>query len=147
MSVLRSFVPTVEGFSSKPYWDFKQWSWGYGTKVPGSVANKNVVPTGTITRAQAFDEMMKDLTYRYNYLRPKMPGNLRPNQWAALTSFAYNEGIGAATNLIPNIKSGDLASLETQFKSYNKVTNAAGQKIVSSDLVDRRNKEWQLYIS
>lgn len=24
-----------EGFSEKSFWDFKQWTWGYGTKAPG----------------------------------------------------------------------------------------------------------------
>lgn len=140
--ILRSFIPQVEGFQAKPKWDFKQWTWGYGTRVPNSGTNPNVSPGGTITRAQAFDEMMKDLNYRYSYLKPKVKRNLRPGQWAALLSFAFNEGLAAADKLLPQINAGDLSALETHWKQYKYIGS-----IVSSDLVDRRNKEWQLYIS
>lgn len=146
-AVLKKFIPTVEGFRSKPYWDNKQWSWGYGTKVPGSINNRNVAPNKTITRQQAFDEMITDLNYRFAYLKKLIKRKLNANNWASLLSFAYNEGLGAATNLIPEIEAGDMAALEQNMKLYKYYTNAAGQKVVSSDLIDRRAKEFQLYIS
>ncbi len=27
-------LKTMEGFSAKPYWDYKQWTVGYGTECP-----------------------------------------------------------------------------------------------------------------
>jgi len=30
----------IEGFIQNPYWDYKQWSWGYGTKVPDEIVAK-----------------------------------------------------------------------------------------------------------
>ena len=28
-------IKEFEGFHLKPYWDFQQWSWGFGTRAPG----------------------------------------------------------------------------------------------------------------
>jgi lysozyme len=142
MTVLRSFIPSVEGFRSVPYWDNKQWTWGYGTRVPNSGTNPNVKPNVTITRDEAFKQMSDDLNTRYLYLKPRITTPLRPQQVAALLSFAYDEGLGAASLLLPQVNSGDLAALETHWKEYNKANG-----ITSTDLVNRRSKEWQLYIS
>jgi GH24 family phage-related lysozyme (muramidase) len=139
-SILSDFIPTVEGFRSNPYWDKKQWTWGYGTKVTGSIDNPNVKPNKTITRNEAFKEMMKDLDYRHNYLKPKLRA-LSNKEWAAILSFAYNEGVGAADKLVNEINNKS-DSLQSHWKEY---IYAGG--LVSNDLIARRNKEWNLFIS
>lgn len=142
LSVLKSFIPSVEGFRSYPYWDKKQWSWGYGTKVPGSTTNPNSNPGGTISRDQAYSDTVAHIQNDYNYLKPLITRSLTPNQWAALLSFSYNEGPGNADNLVSNINSGDDTALENQWNLY---IYAGGE--VDQDLIDRRQKEFALWES
>jgi len=139
---LQPFLQTWESFSSKPYWDYQQWSWGYGTKVPGSSNDPGINPGGTITRDQAMQDMIRYVQNDYNYLAPMIKRSLKPNQWAAYLSFAYNTGKGNADNLITNINSGNDAALEFQWKKY---IYAGGE--INSNLIDRRKAEWQLWIS
>lgn len=132
VTILSSFVPTVEGFRSTPYWDEQRYSWGYGTAAPGS--------TGTITREQAFADMLSHLMADYEKLLPRITANLNAYQWAALLSFAYNVGVGSAYNLVPEINAGDSSGLERNWKQY---VYSGGE--YNPDLVDRRIKEWQLW--
>lgn len=134
LDTLALFIPSVEGFRSTPYWDVTRYSWGYGTEAPGA--------TGSITRAQAFSDMIGHLLADYNALRTRVTRELNVKQWAALLSFSYNLGIGSALNIVPTINSGDDSALEIRWKRY---IYAGG--IVNNDLVERRDKEWDLWIS
>jgi len=133
-AITDQIVPQFESFSAHPYWDEKRYSWGYGTPAPGA--------TGTITREQALVEMRAHRRADYDYLRPLITRMLNAKQWAAYLSFAYNEGDGNADNLVDDINAGDDAVLEVHWKKY---IYAGG--VVKSYLIDRRNKEWQLWIS
>lgn len=139
---LKTFLPPLEGFSTKPYWDHKQWSWGYGTRVPGSTNDPAINPGGTITREKAFEDMLKYLQNDLMELLPLVVPRLNAKQWTAFLSFSYNLGIGNAKNLLDNINKQDKAALELQWKKY---VYASG--VINSTLVARRNKEWQLWIS
>lgn len=137
LDVLKTFLPSIEGFSPTPIWDYKQWSWGYGT-FAGS--DQNHKPAGTITRGQAMTDLLKVVQDHYNYLSPLITRKLSGNQWAALLSFSYNLGKGNADNLVDNINSGDDAALKTQWMKY---VNAGGH--VNQGLVTRRGKEIALW--
>ena len=139
-TILKNFLPAWEGFSATPYWDYRQWSWGYGTKVPGSVNDRNIVPTGTISRAQAIIDAFKHIESDYHDLSKLITVTLNANQWAALLSFSYNLGVGNADNLVANINSNNIAALQTQWNLY---INAGGVPI--QQLIDRRAAEWQLF--
>lgn len=132
ISIVNWLIPQFEDFSPHPYWDVSRWSWGYGTAAPGA--------TGTITEADARDEMNDFVQHDYNYLSKLITRSLNANQWAALLSFDYNEGAGNADNLVTNINSGDDNALESQWKQYVYVKG-----VVSSNLVNRRNIEWQIW--
>lgn len=136
---LQNFIPAVEGFSATPVWDVKQWSWGYGTAAGFDPDNK---PKGTITREQAFIDMMKVINHNYNYLKNVITRPLNGNQWAALLSFSYNLGPGNADNLAPNINSGDDTALFAQWRKY---VNAGGHYNQGS--ANRREKEIALWNS
>ncbi len=131
---LAQFIPSVEGFEPTPYWDVTRYSWGYGTAAPGA--------TGTITRDQAFTDMVAYLMADYSTLSNKITSSLNVNQWTALLSFSYNTGIGNALNLIKNINSGDNSALGTQWAKY---VYAGG--VVDRRLTERRTKEWALWNS
>jgi lysozyme len=138
---LNTFLPKVESFSATPYWDYKQWSWGYGTRVPGSVPDKTIKPAGTITREQAAKDMAAHFTNDLLELMPLVTRQLTANQWTAYLSFSYNTGIGNAKNLLADINAGNDAVLEIHWKKY---IYAGG--VVNTDLIARRAKEWQLWI-
>ena len=138
-AVLKSFLPSVEGFTPVPVWDFKQWSWGYGTAA-GYDPNKK--PAGSITRDQAWSEALAVITKNYNYLKPFIKVDLNGKQWAALLSFAYNLGPGSAAKLVPNINAKNNAALQAQWLKY---INAGG--IPNQGLITRRNKEVALWNS
>ena len=140
-SILSKFLPTWEGFSATPYWDYQQWSWGYGTRVPGSVSDPAQNPGGTITRAQAMLMALAHVEKDYRDLNSLITVPLSANQWAALLSFSYNLGVGNADNLVANINSRNYAALETQWKLY---VNAGGVPL--QQLIERRAAEWALWI-
>lgn len=134
LNKLASFIPSVEGFSSTPYWDNNRYSWGYGTQAPG--------PNGTISRDQAFADMVAHLFADYATLSTRITRPLSLDQWTALLSFSYNTGIGNALKLLPNINSGNDNALEVQWNQY---VYSSGS--VSPTLVSRRQKEFDLWIS
>lgn len=129
-------IPQFEGFRANPYWDVSRYSWGYGTPAPG--------PAGTITREQALADLQAHIASDYRELSPQITRDLSINQWAALASFAYNLGTGnpGAGALVADINSGDDSKLESHWKKY---IYSAGT--VNSDLVDRRNAEWEIWVS
>lgn len=129
---LAAFIAQVESFSSKAYWDVSRWSWGYGTAAPSS--------TAVTTRENAFDEMIDYLMGDYSILVKKVTRSLTVNQWVALLSFSYNLGTDDALNLVPLINAGDDAALKVKWLKY---VYAGG--VVNSNLVDRRNLEWDLW--
>lgn len=135
------FIAGEERFSSRPYWDYKQWSWGYGTKVPDSTANKLIVPQKTISRDEAQIGMDRHIANDYAVLKPLAKKELTPNQWTALLSFTYNLGTGTGKTILSAINN-NATNLESKWKSY---IYAGGQ--VNSGLVARRNKEWNLFNS
>ena len=139
-AILTKFLPPLEGFSSTPYWDYKQWSWGYGTRVPGSVNDQNKKPTGTISRDKAMLDALQHVNGDYLYLKSLVKASLNANQWSALLSFSYNLGRGNADNLVANINAKNWPALESQWKQY---VYAGG--VINSTLVNRREKEWNLF--
>lgn len=134
LNKLASFIPSVEGFRSTPYWDVTRWSWGYGTAAPGQ--------TGSITREQAFHDMVVYLLADYSTLSKRITRRLNASQWAAFLSFSYNLGIGNALDMVPVINSGDDNALGIK---WNRYVYAGGS--VSTDLVKRRKREWDLWNS
>ena len=132
-------IASFEGFVDHPYWDVSRYSWGYGTQAPGA--------TGTISQSQALQELTEHSQVDYDYLRPMVTRPLNTNQWAALLSFAYQEGPGNADNLIDNINSGDDAALFAQWRLYNKVRDENGVLQYHAGTAARREKELQVWSS
>ncbi|MES3018577.1 MAG: hypothetical protein V4721_12390 [Bacteroidota bacterium] len=142
LRVLRPFLAYWEQFRPTPYWDVRQWSWGYGTRVPGSVNDPYKRPVGTITESAAMAALDKYATKDWDYLRALIKTPLRPESWAGLLSFSYNLGPGNADNLVPNINTRNWTALETQWKKYIYVNDVA-----SAHAIERRAAEWKLFKS
>ncbi len=141
-SRLSLFIVSWEGFRSAPYWDSKQWSWGYATRVPGSINNPGVNPGGSISRSQAMTDLLAHAANDYLYLLPLIDVPLSAGKWTALLSFSYNLGTGNADNLVNNINSGDREALETQWKKYIYVDGE-----ISDHAINRRSAEWSLWVN
>lgn len=135
-NLLRDYFIEWEKFSATPYWDVKRWSWGYGTRVPGSVDDPNVFPGGSITRWKAFADAYTHAENDYDYLQGLITVPLTGKQWAALLSFSYNLGPGNADNLVENINTRNWTALKTQWLQYNKADGEYRQH-----LADRREFE------
>lgn len=138
---LKTIFERFEGFSAKPYWDVSRWSWGYGTQAPNPETN----PSARITKSQALTDSLAFINDQRNTLAPKITVPMNDNKWAALLSFGYNEGIGAALKLLPNINSGNKEALKNQWLSYNKVRNDKGILVFNEGLSRRRMYEFNLW--
>lgn len=134
--LVKEYFVDWETYSAKPYWDVERWSWGYGTRVPGSIDNKTIVPGGTISQVQAFKDAYQHVQNDFDYLQELISVPLTGGQWAALLSFSYNLGPGSADNLVANINSRNWPALRSQWLLYNK----AGGKY-NQHLADRREYE------
>jgi GH24 family phage-related lysozyme (muramidase) len=141
-NLLRDYFTEWEGFSSKPYWDYKQWSWGYGTRVPGSADDPKINPGGTISRLQGFADSFSHADNDYHYLKKLITVPLTGKQWAALLSFSYNLGRYSADNLVANINAQNWPALRDQWLLYNK----AGGKF-NQHLADRRLFEVENFLA
>ena len=141
-SILKTFFTKWENFSASPYWDVSRWSWGYGTKVPGSIDSKYNKPTGTISREQAWKDTTIYVNNDFTYLNKLITRKLKPQQWAALLSFSYNMGVDDADNLVNNINTNNDYALQTQWMKYIYINSQP-----SDYQKQRRSAEWQLWAS
>lgn len=117
-----------EGFDRKAFWDYKQWTNGYGTraKFPGEVIDRN-------TAEQRFREEIAKAAAIVDRHAPNAPPGVR----AALTSLTYNAGDKwASSGLGQAVRSGDWNAARDRFLQYNK----AGGSVLPA-LARRRNDE------
>ncbi len=139
------FIKSLEGFSEFAYWDYEQWTIGYGT-----ACGENEYPDG-ITEAEA-DALLRSAVLKYElYVNSFVSANdveLNQNQYDALVSFTYNLG---------NVWSGDFTLKTYLINGIDKYTDeqikaAFGEHVtaggeVLAGLVSRRNLEAELFLS
>ena len=126
-----ALIKQFEGFHPRPYWDYQQHSWGYGTRAPG--------PGGTITREQAERDLR---AYLDRNCWPRIPANLQPHQRAALASLCYNIGPAqfGRSDALRHASAGNHAQAAAGFDRW---TRAGGKRL--QGLVNRRAKERAVY--
>lgn len=141
-----NIITSHEGFSSKAYWDAngKKWTIGYGTTF---------YPNGTPVRQgdRVTVEQGKQILYHMlaKVFIPKVmslvKSRITQNQLDALTSFAYNCGLGnlRKSTLLAKVNSNpNDASIRNEFMKW---TKSGGRTL--GGLVKRRNAEADLYFS
>ena len=93
------FIKAVEGFSAKPYYDYSQYTVGYGTKCPDEKYDEYVA--NGISKAEAEELLQEELTEIEDTLNQdfidKYNLTFTQNQFDALVSFSYNIGTGWIT--------------------------------------------------
>ncbi|MDG3438966.1 lysozyme [Nitrospirillum amazonense] len=115
---------------------------GYGHTGP------DVTPGMTITEAQAQELLLQDLATAGNGVSQAVTVALTDNQYAALTDFAFNLGIGALTQstLLRLLNQGDYADAADQFLVWDKA-HVNGQLVTLPGLAARRQKERALFLT
>ncbi len=141
-----SFICTFEGFSANPYPDpasgGEPYTIGYGTTIYPN-GKKVTMADAPVTKAQASSYIQ---AYVNTNIQPWLAQNLpalNQNQFDALCSFIYNEGLHnfQSSSLLKDIRSH--ADNNTITAAFNMWVNAGGH--VMPGLVTRRAAEARLY--
>lgn len=127
---LVNFIKKQEGFRAKPYWDYKQWTVGYGTRASG--------PNDTVTEAEAEQRLRTEIDAAYKLVVNKFPNIAFPKgQLQALTDLTFNAGSGwEEDSLGKQVAAQKIDSIKADILLYN---HAGGQ--VLADLTARREAE------
>jgi len=137
---LLNYIKSTEQFTAKAFWDFKQYTNGYGTKANG--------PDEVITKEEAENRLTNSLQSAVSgvisYGKNKKY-NWTQGQIDALTSFSYNAGIGRLDQLTGGGKRSS-EEIATKLLEYNKATDSRSGKIVElSGLTKRRQEELAMF--
>ena len=129
-SDLIDYIKSKEGFHATPFWDYQQWTNGYGTQARSR--------TETITREEAERRLAVDVQRRRDYVVAWAQRNGR--QWSedqinALTSFVYNGGTGWLAQVTANGSRND-EQVRNSILLYDK---AGGERLAG--LTQRRREE------
>jgi GH24 family phage-related lysozyme (muramidase) len=134
---LVGLIKTAEGLRTESYWDFKQYSVGYGSK-----GEKGEV----IDEAEAEKRLANDISnFRAIVVKAKETHGYDWNsdQIDALTSFTHNLGATNFNKLIDGGKRGDEEIIEF-LPQYNKA-RVNGKLTELAGLTDRRNMELKIF--
>lgn len=126
-------IREFESFHPSPYWDYSQYSWGYGTKAPG--------PSGEITEQQAKKDLLAFLDRNcYPLIDPLA---LSQNQAVAVTSLCYNIGPVQleSSTLYKYLMQGNHNAAADEFLKWDK---ANGERLPG--LTSRRQKEREIFL-
>lgn len=139
-------ITFYEGFSSTPYFDYSQFSIGFGSGIDLD-GNPVTASTPPINRRQA-ETLLKDVTlpiYEAGVANALVRNDLPIDALAALTSFTYNLGVGAfsASSLLARIEESKWSDVAYQFSRWINVTPADPQ--VSAALCQRRYNEYVMF--
>lgn len=140
----RDLIKRLEGYSSFIYLDSaRNPTIGYGHKLlPGeSEKFKN-----GITKQHAENLLTQDMQFAINAVNYYVTRPLSQTQFDALVSFVYNVGAQAFANstLLKRINAGDFSDVGNQLKRWKYIT-VNGEKVISPGLVNRREKETELF--
>ena len=137
-----------EGFSSKPYWDYAQWTVGYGTACP---EDKRAHYTQNGITEEEAEELLRAHVARfeaelYKFIN-KTGVQLNQNQFDALLLFSYNCGSGwsydTTGGLYNAVVSG--ATGNELIDAFSRWCNAGGQ--IKTFLLRRRLCEANIYLN
>ena len=144
LKILKQF----EGFAhnGKPYWDYKQYSIGYGSYCPPDMVE--YYTQNPLTEAQASELLVKELqsyiTRVRNYLK-KYDLTVTQGQFDAMVSLSYNIGSTWTTNtgyyIHKAVKSGDIDYVIYSMGLYS---TAGGEYLAG--LVSRRMSEATMFV-
>lgn len=126
---LVNFIKKAEGFVPKAFWDYKQYSIGYGTKANSA--------TEVITEAEAEARLTVEIDKAWKLVQPILPEGTPIGIQQALVDLTYNAGSGWETqSLGAAVKAAKWETVKADILQYN---HAGGQ--VNAGLTARREAE------
>jgi GH24 family phage-related lysozyme (muramidase) len=126
---LVNFIKKEEGFSAKAYWDYKQYSIGFGTKATSA--------TEVITEAEGEARLTVEIDKAWKLVQPILPADTPIGVKQALLDLTYNAGSGwEQGSLGAAVKAGKWDTVKADILLYN---HAGGQ--VNAGLTKRREAE------
>lgn len=126
------FIKQHEGFSAKAYWDYKQWSIGYGTKATSA--------DEVITQADAEARLRREIAKADKFVTDFAPG-LPKGAHQALLDLTYNAGPGWEQGSLGRaVKAEKWDTVKADILLYN---HAGGQ--VNEGLTKRRQAEVEMF--
>lgn len=141
---LFNFISNLENFDAVAFWDYKQWSIGYGSGYNWD-ANRPVQKGDVIDKATAKRWLLAEAQQNFDKVMAMVKVPINDNQLLALSSFAYNAGNGALADstLLSLLNSG--ADKNLVANQFDRWVYAGGQ--ISQGLKNRRAAEKQLFLS
>lgn len=141
-------IKYFEGFSKYPYWDYSQWTVGYGTRCEGEDLER--YKREGISEAEAellLREFLDDFESSVNKFARKHNLELTQNEFDALVSFSFNCGAGwmsSTSGLLTKAVINDKTGNDFLF-AIARWCKAGGE--VQSGLIKRRLMEANMYIN
>lgn len=142
-----ALLKSKEGFRATAYWDYSQYSIGYG-----SACTKDEYPNG-ITEAQAdilLREMLQGFEEKLDKFLQENYITLRDNQYDALISLTYNIGSGWMKDsaLSAMLKTGLYSTneLASAMGIWCHVKESGGDYVIHDGLVSRRIAELRVFL-
>ena len=136
------FIKKEEGFIPKAYWDYKQYSIGYGS---GKYANGNNVKEGDVVTEEEATAMLESWINKVVEvcIKKYVVVSLSQNRYDSLCSFIYNVGNCAfeTSTLLKLLNQNKILEAAAEFDRWI----YAGGKI-SDSLVKRRKREKELFL-
>ena len=142
---LIQFIKEQEGFSGTKYWDYSQWTIGYGTEW-----KKDQYPNGTITEEEADYELRLELAeFEKEVDRLLAKGTVKHNQhqYDAIVSFTFNLGgqwMSSANRIYNYVLYGHPS--EQAFVDAMGAWASAGGEVIRG-LMQRRIDEADMYLN
>lgn len=137
-----------EGFSKYPYWDYSQWSVGYGTSY--DMANHERYMTEGISVEEADGLLWGHIHSKSAHIL-KMAENagitLTQNQYDALVLFTYNVGIGWMYSADSEILEAVINGASDNEFIYAIVLWCKADRVTSDGLINRRLAEANMYLN
>ena len=125
---LVNFIKKQEGYSAKAYWDYKQWTSGYGTKANSA--------TEVIDEAEAERRLRAEIVVADNLVK-NFVSNLPKGIHQALIDLTYNAGSGwEHASLGAAVKAQKWDTVKADILQYNHAGGA-----VNAGLTARREAE------
>ena len=141
-----AILKKYEGFSAKPYWDYAQWTVGYGTKCPDD--RLEYYKTHGITEAEAESLLQVYIAKFENELYKFMDRTgvqLSQQQFDALLLFSYNCGSAwSYSGLLYNAVVSGATGNELIY-AFSRWCNAGGE--IKLSLLRRRLRDANLYLN
>lgn len=136
------FIKKEEGFIPKAYWDYKQYSIGYGS---GKYENGDSVKEGDVVTEEKATAMLESWINKVvdTCIKKYVIVPLSQNRYDSLCSFIYNVGNSAfeTSTLLKLLNQNKILEAAAEFDRWV----YAGGKTLNS-LVKRRKREKELFL-